>query len=170
MSVYKKKRLVIYLIVVATLILTFLAWYQDTYTMDKTSSFEINTTHFNKKIVIATQGSAFKNAITSNIINHYKNDSIYIKIIDIDGLHDIKPKKFDAIVILHTWESWQPPQSVKLFLNRTRLYYNKIIVFTTSGSGNSKMEDIDAVTGESNLNNTKKYSDIIINKLRPLLK
>jgi len=151
------------------MLLSFMAWYQYTYSMDEISSFEINTISNDKKILIATQGSAFKNKITSNIINHYKNDSIYIKVIDVDGLSKIYTKDYNAIILIHTWESWQPPQTVKLFLNRTRLKQKKIIILTTSGSGDAKMKGIDALTGESIIENTQNYSEEIIKKLEPLL-
>lgn len=165
----KKKKLLVLILLLVLMFLSFMAWYQYTYSMDETASFEINTISNDKKIVIATQGSAFKNKITSNIINHYKNDSIYIKVIDIDGLSKIYPKNYDAIILIHTWESWQPPQAVKLFLNRTRLKQKKIIILTTSGSGGAKMEGVDALTGESILENSNTYSNQIIKKLEPLL-
>ena len=122
------------------------------------------------KLLIATQGSTFKNKITSNITDYYKNDSIYIKVIDVSQLPEINPINYEAIVLIHTWENWKPPKEVQSFIEKNISNQDHIVVLTTSGKGSYKMKDMDAITGESKLENTKFYSNLIIKKLEDLIK
>jgi menaquinone-dependent protoporphyrinogen IX oxidase len=74
-----------------------------------------------KKLLIATQGSDFKDKVTSAIVKHFKLDSIYIQVFDIAELQGVDPNDFDALVIIHTWENWKPPVAVKAFIDRTKM-------------------------------------------------
>ena len=147
-----------------------MVWYKYEYAMDIAEPFEINTPNLERKLLIATQGSEFKNGITNGLVNHYKQDSIYIKIVDISALPEIDPNNYTALVVMHTWENWSPPEDVMLFIGKTKPFKNKIIVLTTSGKGSFKMESVDALTGESKLDNVISYTNQIIERLNPLLK
>jgi len=138
--------------------------------MYKAEEFEVNSTDYSQKLVIATQGSDFKNAVSNHIINYYEQDSIFIKVIDVSSLSKINPKDYNAIVLIHTWENWNPPIEVKTFMNRTVAFQDKIIVLTTSGFGSYKMDGIDAITGASKLDQIHFFSNAIIDKLKPLIK
>ena len=167
----KKKKILIASLSVIIVLFLFAAWYQYEYSMNKVHDFQINSTETSHKLLIATQGSEFKDAITSNIINYYQdNETIYIKVIDVDGLDNIKPENFNALVIIHTWESWKPPMAVEKFIRRVGQDQDQIVVLTTSGSGTSKMKEVDALTGESKLESVDYFTDQIIEKIEPLLK
>ncbi len=56
------------------------------------------------------------------------------------------------------------------FIERTKSDMQKIVVLTTSGEGNYKMDDVDAITGESILANVPIFIDQITSKLNLLLK
>ena len=138
--------------------------------MDKAEEFQVNSPDYSEKLIIATQGSDFKTAVTTNIIDYFEQDSIFIKVIDVSSLSKINPKYYNAIVLIHTWENFKPPASVEVFINRTFAFQDKIIVFTTSGQGSYKMDGIDAITGESKLAQVHFFSNAIIDKLKPLIK
>ena len=144
-------------------------WYKYAYSMDEVVPWEVNSQKAPTKIVLATQGSEFKNEITQNITEHYKLDPVYLKIIDIKLLANVNPMDYDAIVILHTWENWKPPTAVKDFTERAKPYKEKIIMLSTSGSGSSKIEDFDALAGESILEKTEEFSNQIILKIDSIL-
>ena len=148
----------------------FLLWYQYRYAMDVVEPYTVNSSSLEKKLLIATQGSEFKNKVTQGIIQHFETDSIFIKVIDITSLEKIEPDVFDAIVLLHTWENWKPPVEVKLFVERTKASKDKIIVMTTSGEGSYKMEEVDAIVGESNLVEAVAVTDRIITGITLILK
>jgi len=165
-----KKKITLSITVLGLLFILFAVWYKYQYSMDTAKSFEVNTSMLDRKLIIATQGSEFKNEITKNIVEFYKPDSIYIKVVDISSLLEIDPQNWNALVIMHTWENWKPPIDVKAFIDRTQAFQNKIVVLTTSGQGSFKMKGIDAITGESKLEKTASYAHLIIERLDPLLK
>lgn len=152
------------------LFFVFLVWYQHTYSMDFVAPYEINSPKLKRTLLIASQGSYFKDSVTSGIVDYYQTDSIHIKIIDISALDTVKVNDYNAILIIHTWETWNPPIAVKTFINRTKKYASKIVVLTTSGDGNYKMEGVDALTGESVVADVPLYIGKITAKLNPLLK
>lgn len=147
----------------------FLLWYQYRYSMDVVNSYAVNAATLEKKILIATQGSDFKNKVTKGIVDYFKSDSIYIQVVDVGELQNIDPKDFNAIVVIHTWENWKPPISVQLFIEKNKDRKNKIAVLTTSGEGTYKMEGVDAFTGESILTDVPFFVDKIVEQVNGLL-
>tara|TARA_R110002167_G_scaffold125448_15_gene305620 strand:- start:265 stop:681 length:417 start_codon:yes stop_codon:yes gene_type:complete len=138
--------------------------------MDPVETFQVNSAGDHPKLLIATQGSDFKDRVTQGIVDAYKSDSVFIKVVDVAALNNIDPKVYAAIVIIHTWEYERPPAVVTSFVNNNSSDKDKIITLTTSGSGTSKMEGIDAIAGESILDSAADYVDDITTKLNPLLK
>lgn len=151
------------------LFMMFLLWYQWRYSMKVVIPYEVNATQADQKLLIATQGSVFKNTVTQGLVNYYQQDPIFVKVIDIGDLEKINPEDYTALVIIHTWENWKPPASVKSFIQKNEAQKNKLVVFTTSGEGNYKMENVDALTGESIIENAPVVVDKIISKLNILL-
>ena len=152
------------------LFLIFLLWYQNKYSMDVVEPYQVNVSQIKKTLLIATQGSDFKNKVTEGIIADYKSDSIFIKVIDVSSLETIAVNDYNALLIIHTWENWKPPMAVKSFIERTKSDAHKIVVLTTSGEGSYKMDDVDAITGESIIENVPLFIDKIKKRLNPLLK
>ena len=148
----------------------FLLWYKNRYSMDVVESYEVNSPNLEKKLLIATQGSEFKDMLTQSIVDHYTSDAIYIKVIDVSSLENIAENDYTAILVIHTWENWKPPVEVKAFVENTKPLSNKIVVMTTSGEGSYKMEGIDAITGESKVGEVPFFEDRIANRLDALLK
>lgn len=137
--------------------------------MKVVENYEVNAPNLERKLLIATQGSSFKDSITNAVIDHFKSDSIFIKVIDVGDLSQINPIDFNAILIMHTWENWKPPAEVKSFIERTKKDSKKITVLTTSGDGSYKMEDVDALTGESIITDVGAHTSQIVERLNPLL-
>lgn len=165
----RKSKILLFVLSIGVLLIVFAMWYKNKYSMDKVEEYQINSTNYNQKLLIATQGSVFKNTLTKSIIENYKQDSIFINVIDVSSLSKINPKEYNAILLMHTWENWSPPVDIKNFIKKTEQYKDKIIVFTTSGQGNYRMENVDALTGESILENVSVFSKEIIKKLNSLL-
>tara|TARA_R110000744_G_scaffold1334_1_gene4718 strand:+ start:813 stop:1331 length:519 start_codon:yes stop_codon:yes gene_type:complete len=163
------KKVVLIILAVMIVFFLFLIWYQYNYSMDVVAPYEVNTPSFEKKLLIATQGSDFKNKVTSGVVDHFKADSVYIEVVDISTLPTIDPRKYNALVIMHTWENWKPPLTVQTFIEEYPEYSNKIIVLTTSGEGSYKMERVDAITGESILADAPLFVDTIIERLNKIL-
>ncbi|MFD2564393.1 hypothetical protein [Aquimarina rubra] len=161
----------IIVIILSVVVIFFLSatWYKYEYSMEEAKAFELNDPTLDQKLLIATQGSEFKDAITNGLVHHYKSDAIFIKVIDISSLEQINPENYTAVVLIHTWENWKPPYAVRLFIERTSEYKDKIIVLTTSGEGTYQMKEVDAITGESNLEEAPVFINKVIDKLNKKL-
>ncbi len=133
--------------------------------METAEIHELNSPSLRQKLLIATQGSEFKDSIVSGIANHYKSNAIFIKVIDISSLEDNELADFDAILLIHTWEYGKPPESVQSFMDNNSSLINKMVVVTTSGEGTEKMEGVDAITGESIIRDIPLIVEKVISKL-----
>ena len=136
------------IVVLAMAVLGFVSWYRIHYSMSPARAFEVNSRAAETKVLIATQGSAFKDAIVAGIVTHLKQRSAYIKIIDVSALPVIAETEWNAIVVIHTWEMRQPQADAKMFIERARTL-RKVIVVSTSGAGKFKMDGVDAISSAS---------------------
>lgn len=146
MSKAKKISFIVGMIIIG--FLTFMAWYKINYSMEVAKSFEIKIPNQERELLIATQGSEFKEAIVNGVIAEFKGKPVYIKVIDVRQLSSINIDDWNAVFLLHTWESWKPQANAKQFLDRIQ-NKNKIIVLATSGEGNEKIKGVDAFTSAS---------------------
>jgi hypothetical protein len=137
--------------------------------MDYVKTKEINSQTNTKKILIATQGSEYKNDVVSAITDEFKSKSIYIKIIDVSLLGKVNPDEWNAILILHTWEVWKPEENSEKFLKK-HFDSSKMFVLATSGSGDNMVDGMDGITGASSLDLIDKDSKTIISWLNEVLK
>jgi len=71
--------------------------------MDVAESFEVNTPKSEIRVLIATQGSEFKDAVVAGVVDHLKRKGAYIKVIDVSALPQVNENKWNAVVVLHTW-------------------------------------------------------------------
>lgn len=163
------KKIILGFIILLVFFSLFSVWYKYTYKMDVIESYEINSSSLSKKVLIASQGSEFKNTVVTGVIDRFKSNDVYFKVIDINLLKSINSNKWNAIIILHTWEMWKPPTEVKDFIDNNMNNLEKIIVVSTSGDGSFKIEGVDAFTGESIMEKVPTFIEKISNKLTPLL-
>ncbi|MBZ0327266.1 MAG: hypothetical protein K8F54_06640 [Altibacter sp.] len=164
-----KKRIGIGLVSVVILLLLFFVWYKDTYSMKIVEELEINSPMEKYRMLIATQGSEFKEALSTAVIEKYKEGSFYIEVIDVTSLPKIDSKDYDVIVLLHTWENWDPPMEVAAFVGQNKYQLDKIVVVTTSGNGSYKMPEVDAITGESILSKMPDVAREVILRIDTIL-
>lgn len=146
-----------------------MTWYKYTYFMDRAKTYEVNSQNLDSRLLIARQGSEFKNAVTDGIVDYYQPDSIFIKVIDVFSLNVKDPTDYDAIAVIHTRENWKPPAAVQTFMEKTTAHKNKIVVLTTSGEGSYAIENVDAITGGSKVENISLFVDKIVTRPTPLL-
>jgi hypothetical protein len=142
------KRVLSGVAVLAVGILAFSGWYKIHYSMTSVREFEVNNRSIEPKVLVATQGSAFKDSIVRGVVEHLNHRPAYVKVIDVAGLNGVNETDWDAIVVIHTWEMHQPQVDAKRFIERVK-NTRKIIVMGTSGAGTFKMEGIDAISSAS---------------------
>jgi hypothetical protein len=149
----------------------FAVWYKQTYSMSVVASYEVNDPSRRQHILIATQGSEFKDSIVHQLVREFRSRQFYIKVIDVSKLSQINDEAWSAIIILHTWEYSKPPKAVQLFVQRMQPAgtSGKLIILTTSGGGDYKMQGIDAVTAPSQIDKASKNATEIIRRVNDIL-
>ena len=134
------------LIVVVVLIAAI--WYRYQYSMEVAQSFEVAGAPAGPRVLVATQGSDFKDALAAGVIDHLKRRSAFVKVIDTTELGSVQEADWNAMVVMHTWEMGKAPIEVKAFVDRMT-QRDKLVVLTTSGAGDFKLEGVDAISAAS---------------------
>jgi hypothetical protein len=146
-------------------VVIFAVWYKAYYSMEIAIPFEINNPSESNKILIASQGSEFKNQLVASITDSLKLLPVYIKVIDVSLLPEIVIENWNVVILLHTWEIGKPPNSVQNFVNKNETSTN-IIVMTTSGNGKEAILGIDAISGASDLTTIPSFNQQIVKRVK----
>lgn len=162
------KKILIGLGSIFLLFFMFLVWFKISYSMEEANGFELNSAKLDQKVLIVTQGSEYKKSIVENIKEEFTDKNAYLKVVDIKKLKKVKAKEWDAIVIMHTWEIFEPEERAKKFLKK---HYDasKMFVVSTSASGDNNIDGVDGITSASELTNVSKDSRKIIDWLKTLI-
>jgi hypothetical protein len=159
------------LLAVATLIvasIAFASWYRFHFSMSTARAFEVNDPRSSPRVLIATQGSEFKDAVVARVVEHLKARAAYVKVIDISALPGVDDGGWNAIVLLHTWEMRKPPREVQAFVDWAR-GSGKLVVLTTSGAGDFKIDGVDAISSASVVADAAARAADIVGKLEAIL-
>lgn len=157
------KLAIITIVVIVVAIFLFGVWYKYTYSMEKAMSREVNDPKLATKILIATQGSEFKNKVVSDIISRLSDRPVYIKVIDVEELANVDPKDWTAIAIIHTWEVGEPPKVVADFVKAANA--SDLIILATSGDGHYHIEGVDGITSASKADDVDRCVREILNRI-----
>ena len=163
-----KKRIIIGLVLFLLMCVGGLFWYDATYSMDEVESYEIGNPQAEKSVLIATQGSEYKNALTDSLVNYLSPYNVYISVQDVNLLSNVNVNDWNAIVIMHTWEVWKPQEDAKAFLN-DHYDASKMTVLCTSGGGDEMVDGVDAITGASIMKDLPEHFNQIKSKLKGIL-
>jgi hypothetical protein len=131
-------------------ILAFATWYAQHFSMGRVQAYEVAGAAAAPRIVLATQGSAFKDAVVAGVVAHLKSKSAQVKVVDVAALGGVRETDCDAVVILHTWEMRKPPADVAAFVARWK-GPRKLVVLTTSGAGDFSLQGVDAISAASSM-------------------
>ena len=136
--------------------------------MDIAAAFEVNTPERELRVLIATQGSEFKDAVVAGVVEHLKKRQAYIKVIDVTALSQVDQDKWTVVLVIHTWENLKPQADAKAFIERTK-DSGKVIVLTTSGRGSYEVEGVNAISSASVMADVPARTLDITNRLASLL-
>ncbi len=119
-----------------------------------------------KKVLVATQNSKFKQAVVSEIYDRLNQNAIYLKIIDVNGLKSQSTAEFSAIVIINRCMAGRPDPRVESFIDREP-QKNKIIVLTTGIQDSWKPDTpgVDAMTSASVLDKSDQIARSIVERV-----
>jgi hypothetical protein len=145
----KSRLLIVGIAVVALLLFTGFAYrYVSQHGMRPSASYESGHPSLPRHVLIATQGSVFKDRLVAGLVAQLDARFVYVKVMDVAELPAIHEKDWQAIVMVHTWEMGKPPRVVSDFAARPAVS-GKLIDVTTSGSGREKLPGIDVISSAS---------------------
>jgi len=159
------------LLAIATLVaasIAFAGWYRVHYSMSVARAFEVNDPHSAQRVLIATQGSTFKDSLVAEIVGQLKPRNVYLNVVDISALAAVNDGDWNAIVIVHTWEMRKPPADVQAFVERAR-NSGKLVALSTSGAGSFKIDGIDAISTASVIDDVPARAAEIVRRVDALL-
>lgn len=168
------KALKIGILVVAGLLVAgaLAAWiYRDVYSQKVAESFDINSPELDTRVLIATQGSSFKNALVSRITEVLGKKSVYINVIDVSALPEINEDDWQALVLITACQSDEMPAEVNAYLANTRAL-DRLVLLVTSGSGKWRPEGVrlDSISSASTKAQVGPLATEILRRLETLLK
>ena len=113
-------------------------------------SYNVGNPNSENKILIASQGSEFKNNLVENMLNKLKSDQNYFSVIDCTILGKENDENWDAIIIIHTLQIHEMPEEAHTFLSGVD-DLSKVMLISTSGAGDDMVEgfDVDAISSAS---------------------
>ena len=149
------------------LVLAGSVWYVVSFYPRKAESYEINTPELSQRVLIATQGSDFKNGLVTELGMRLQEWPAYIKVIDVSGLDLVELEPWRKIIIINTAMMNKLDGHVREFLARTPDREN-ILLLVTSGGGDYKPADlvVDAVSGASRMTETDRLAGLIIDWMK----
>lgn len=162
------KKIGAWILAVLLIFLLFAIWYKQNYSMKVAEPYEVNSPSHKDHILIATQGSEFKDSLVHELVRELRTQSVFIKVIDISDLTTIKEEEWTAIILLHTWENWEPQEDAKYFIEQVK-DKRKLIVLSTSGQGSYRIENIDGITSPSKLSDVSDKAKEITSRVTKLL-
>lgn len=136
--------------VLTAVLLAFGTWYRVHYSMAPARSFEVAGAPSGARVLIATQGSSFKDSIVAGVVGHLKERQAQVRVIDITGLARERAEDWNVVVVIHTWEMRKPPAAAKAFVDGLA-DRRALVVLTTSGAGDFKMEGVDTISAASRM-------------------
>jgi len=131
------------------------------------SSFELHTPHPTKNILLATQGSDFKNTLITNLCDSLSESSFYIKGIDVDRLPDVNDDEWDRILIVNTFMV-RLNRRVDHFLDRNDSPDHVLLYVTSGGADWQPQPDlkVDAITSASRKEHINDVTSLILDWVR----
>jgi hypothetical protein len=162
------RRVLISVTGLALAVIGFLAWYRIHFAMNPVEGFTVNAPSSEQHLLIATQGSAFKDAVVAGVVERLRERSIFIQVIDVTALPDVDESGWNAIVVLHTIEYGRAPAPAQAFVDRVGKT-GKVVVLSTSGAGDFKIEGIDAISSASRMTDVPGRVEKILSRIESLL-
>jgi hypothetical protein len=121
---------------------------------------------YDRKVLVATQKSKFKQAVVAEIHDQLNQKSIYSKIIDVRSLKSQSVAEFSAVVIISRCMAGRPDPRVESFID-SHPQKDKLIVLTTGIRDSWKPDapGVDAITSASVLDKSDQVAKSIVDRV-----
>lgn len=157
-----KKPVKISLIIVGIAVVIFagvMLSYRFLKSMDVTPNKEINESATGDHVLLATQGSDFKDSVIDQIEQDMANKNVHISIMDTTKLDKVSADDYDKLVLFTTVQSDDIPENVTTFMNDNKDRSIHIAVTADSGRWDKQPKDIDAISEASKSENKQDFVD-----------
>lgn len=162
------RKLFIGIVALLVVLILFAFWYRSTYSMKKVDIVEMNVGGQAAEVLIATQGSAYKDAVVAQVANGLVERDAHVRIVDVSALKGVDPTAWDAVLVLHTWEYWKPQPDAAAFREQHTGVKN-VIYLSTSGSGEERLDPVDGISSASITDDVARDAQQVLERLFPLL-
>ena len=142
-------------------------WYLETFSTNRISEYEAGTKESEQRVLIGGQGSEFKDALRYKLVRDLVFQGAFIKVVDLGNIHDYNPKNWSAVVLIHSWEMWQPHIDARRYL-RDHKNASNIVVLTSSGSSEEAIDEVDGTSAASSLSDVDPIAANIIEKINSI--
>ncbi|KAB3528845.1 hypothetical protein [Alkaliphilus serpentinus] len=133
-------------------------------------NYSINDDVHDSRVLIATQKKSFKEKVLKNVESYYKENAVYISVVDITQLAEINHEEWDAIIIFSSIESNGLHKEVEAFITSLKDYSRIYMVNTADrAQWDNQLIDIDSITAPSKRANVEEVGNYIINAIKGLL-
>jgi hypothetical protein len=123
-----------------------------------------------KRVLIASQSSDFKNSIVKLLQEEMKDSGIQFTVEDVSALGKVKEGEWHAIVIVHAVKMGKINKRVKRYLDSVD-DFSKVIVLTTYGNRDPvpHMYGIDSISAASKKEQVQTLTSYLKNRLQAIL-
>ena len=146
------KILIAIIVTPIVLLLIFIGFYLLTNLQGVIESYQVGDPNAKYKILLASQGSEFKDQLLNDIVQQLESDTVFLSIVDCTSLEKEEILDWNAIVIIHTTQIHGMPKAAKNYLTKIP-DLSKVVLVTTSGGCDEVVTefDVDAVSTASRL-------------------
>ena len=130
---------------------------------------EYGDSNATSRVLIATTSTDFKDAVIEKVSKTLAEDDIYVKVIDLKTVDHEESETFDAIMLVSSLHYGTIDGYVSAFLSKSNTEEkSKIIIFTTSGEPDWKVENqkVDAISSASHSKNISPIANQVVEKIR----
>lgn len=136
-------------LLLAVLVL-FCAGYWLKYRQGVIAGSSIETPGATRRMLIASQGSEYKEALVRKLVAQLQADSVAVRLVDVTQLPTVREAEYDAAILICSIEYYAAQKDVAAYIAAAQRP-ERIVLHTTSGQGDMPPRQcrIDAITGAS---------------------
>ncbi len=138
-------------------------WYVYEFYPRAAEPYEINSPDQPTRVLVATQGSEFKNGLVAAVCDRLAMRPVYVKVMDVGGLDAIDTREWDKVLVVNTAMMNTMSAPARRLVARGEGLDN-VLLFVTSGGADFKPADlrVDALSGASRKGDTNRLAEIIL--------
>lgn len=162
------KKFLIGLLIVIVGFAIFVTIYMIMYTQGVIEPFDAGIKTAQNKVLIASQGSDYKDMFVKKVIERLEKDFLYIKVIDVTTIENENIDDYKAVLIINSIEMYDMQKNAKNFISDSGK--DNVIMLATSGNGamGPKDNSIDAITTASTVEDIDGKVDEVMKRMRTL--